>query len=189
MKLSTKMFFAAFILITVSPILTEAPEIWKWAGNNASKKFLNDQSGTSSSPADIQIWGRPGCTYTNRLIESLDKWKFPYTFHNTDLPMSQVDSQEWAKTVRKSGFVGSYTLPVVKVGEASIVGNPAGMDDVTKAMDVQGKLPFEYVIQRLGFRLAINLFLGITWLFYGWLFSLLIRIFFGKGKSLPSKGK
>lgn len=189
MKLSKKIGLSLFVLIAISPVLAEIPAIWKWAGVSASKKFTNGQSAYSSSQASIQIWGRPGCTYTDRLVESLDKWKFPYTFHNIDQQMSSYVSEDMSKTVQKSGIKGSYNLPVVKIDDAAIVGNPTSMDDVAKVLADQDKLPFQYIIYRLGIRVSVILFLETILFLYCWLAFVAFRLVTGKRKSLSAKGK
>jgi glutaredoxin len=189
MKLAKKIGFSLFALIAISPVLSEIPTMWKWAGDIASKQFTRDQSGYSSSQASIQIWGRPGCGYTNRLVKSLDEWKFPYTYHDINQQMPSYVSEDMSKTVQKSGFKGNYTLPVVKVDDIAIVGNPATMDDVVKALADQDKLPFQYIIYRLGIRVFVILFLETILFLYCWLAFVVFRLAAGKRKSLSAKGK
>lgn len=189
MKLSKKIWISLFALIAISPILSEVPALWKWAGVSASRKFTNGQSVSSSSQASIQIWGRPNCSYTNRLVKSLDEWKFSYTFHDINQQMSSDVSEDMSNTVKKSGIKGGYSLPVVKVDDVAIVGNPATMDDVTKVLADQDKLPLQYIMYRLGIRVLVILFLETLLFLYCLVAFVVFCLATGKRKSLPTKGK
>ncbi|WP_293203533.1 hypothetical protein [Microcoleus sp. PH2017_09_SFU_O_A] len=197
MKLLNKFTLSVLAMFLISPVFFEIPVLWRWAEVNASQKFLAEQSSSkntsqtspSLNQAEILIWGRPGCGYTQTLIKSLEDWKFSYVYYDIDSPMSSYVSDKMSDTISKSGVVGRYTLPVVRVGEASIVGNPASMDDVVKAMSDQGKLPLQYIPLRIGGKMLGILILEIAILFYIWLLLVLFRITRGIFAPLFAKGK
>ena len=171
-------------MFLISPIFFEIPVLWRWAEIYASQKFLaeqlsskdNSQISPSSKQPEVLIWGRLGCTYTQKLIQSLQDWKFSYVYYDIDSQMPAYTAEKFRDTVRKSGVTGGYTLPVVKVGEASIVGNPASMDDVTQALSKQGKLPLQYIPFRIGGRMLGILTLEIIIIVYVWLVLTLFKV-------------
>lgn len=197
MKILNKFTLSVLATFLISPIFFEIPVLWRWAEVNASQRFLaeqssnkdNSQTSLALNQPEILIWGRPGCGYTQRLIKSLEDWKFSYVYYDIDSSMPSYVSEKMSDTVKKSGVVGQYTLPVVRVGETSIVGNPAKMDDVVKAMSDQGKLPLQYIPLRVGGKMLGILIVEIIIVFYIWLLLVLFRIVRGIFAPLLARGK
>lgn len=184
MRIFNKYTFSILALFLISPVFSEIPVLWRWAEVNTNQKFLSDQTSDKSGSqtnminrqSEVQIWGRPGCGYTKRLLKSLEDWKFPYVYHDINLPMTQYDAEAMRETVRKSGITGQYNLPVVRVGDTPIVGNPTDMDDVVKALADQGKLPLQYIPSRIGSRMVGILALEVILVVYIWLATVLFKI-------------
>jgi glutaredoxin len=189
MKLAKKIGLSLFVLLAMSPVLSEIPAIWKWAGDSASRKFISDQSGASLNISDIQVWGWSSCVYSNRLVKSLNEWNIPYSYYEMKQPTSPEVRTKMSEAIRMSGVNGMYTYPIVKIDDIAIVKNPASMDDVAKTLADKGKLPFQYILYRLGVRVSFILFLETVLFLYCWLAFVAFRLVAGKRKSLSAKGK
>lgn len=62
----------------------------------------------------IDVYGRPGCAYTQRMLSELEQANVPIRFHNIDYPHTQAAFQD---RFAGSGLATSrgYALPIIAV--------------------------------------------------------------------------
>lgn len=145
MNKKTKKFFLISLILIMGSIVIELPAILRCANPN----FIDREQ------VRIDVWGRSSCNNTERMVRSLRSENLKYMYHNVDY-LSNDEAQSMRSAVQKVG-VTDYTLPVVQVGNQSMV-STGNISDIFQAMVKQDRLPVDYMMAVARGKILLRIF-------------------------------